>query len=99
MRRPNSISEEEKLRRGEADQEAHERRVALRLKLRDASRADHQDAATQRVSMVALRLAKAKHAGTCRGVLGQLPTAGDGLQFECCDCHEVVSVSSLEASL
>lgn len=73
------------------------KKIAAEYLQEEANDKDHQDASIQRQAVEALRIAKARHT-SCRGVLGQLPVAGNRFEFECCDCHEVVAVSDMEAT-
>lgn len=45
----------------------------------------------------ALEIARGRH-GSCRGVLGEVSAAFGAVTFECCDCHDLVRVSLMEAA-
>lgn len=72
--------------------------IAKNFLQNEANRKDYADASQARIAVTALEIAKKKHT-SCRGILGQLPISGNGFDFECCDCHKVVGVSAMEASL
>lgn len=89
-------TEDKQLRRSLENKESRDRAVARRVRQDEASRKDHAEASQARIPMLALAVAQKRHS-SCRGVLGLLPVTGDRLNFECCDCHEIVSVSTFEA--